>query len=94
MNPVNSTPTYCVLIIRGVDDESPREYLFKLLETLPINLIPTKLISLIGWKMITMCQIIIPNKYCNTNVGNTETEVNTYLSNLILDLRKLVLLEL
>ena len=52
MNPFDSIPTLimCSNLIIGVDDETHREYLFKLLETLPINLIMTNLISLIGWK--------------------------------------------
>ena len=49
MNLFDSIPTLimCSDLIIGVDDETQREYLFKLLETLPINVIMTNLISII-----------------------------------------------
>ena len=49
---------------------------FNLLEKPPINPITTNLISLIGWKTNLVQQLpYIPDKYCNTNVGITETKV-------------------
>ena len=59
MNLFDSIPTLimCSDLIIGVDDETQREYLFKLLETLPINVIMTNLISIIEWKTNLVSQL-------------------------------------
>ena len=33
--------------------------------------------------IMSIYQIIIPDKYCNTNVGITEAKVNAYLSDVV-----------